>query len=56
MTPRLQKLLDKLRKPKGDTQTTTATEVQEIPVEESTALVLVPFFDCKQEDEFSKYF
>ena len=54
MTPRLQKLLDRLRKPKGDTQDTT--EVQEVSVEETPALMLVPFFDCKQEDEFSKYF
>ena len=54
MTPRLQKLLDKLRKPKGDTQ--TATEVQEVSVEETPALILVPAFDCAQDDEFSEYF
>ena len=55
MTQRLQAILDKLRKPKADTQD-TATEVQEIPVEESPALILVPFFDCPTEDRFSEYF
>ena len=58
MTPRLQAILDKLRgKPKADTQTTATTEeMQEIPVEGSPALILVPFFDCPNEDMFYKYF
>ena len=56
MTPRLQAILDRLRKPKADTQD-TATEVQaDSPKEESPALILVPFFDCPSEDRFSKYF
>lgn len=56
MTPRLQAILDRLRKPKADTQD-IATEVQEdSPKEESPALILVPFFDCITKDEFSDYF
>lgn len=56
MTPRLQAILDRLRKPKADTQTATEAKQEDSPKEESPALVLVPFFDCPNEDRFSKYF
>lgn len=56
MTPRLQAILDRLRRPKADTQTATETMQEDSTKEESPALVLVPFFDCVQADEFSEYF
>lgn len=57
MIPRLQAILDKFRKAKADTEIVTISEVQEdFPKEESPALVLVPFFDCVREDEFSEFF
>lgn len=56
MTPRLQAILDKLRgKPTADTQDNSEV-VRAVSVEETPALVLVPFFDQVQEDEFSPYF
>lgn len=61
MIPRLQQILDKFRKAKADTEIVTISEVQEdSPKEESPApessLVLVPFFDCVRDDEFSEFF
>lgn len=56
MTPKLQAILDRLRKPKADTQTATEATQVDSTKEESPALVLVPFFDCPNEDRFSKYF
>lgn len=54
MIPRLKAILER-KKAKAETQSTT-TEEQRVSIEETPALILVPAFDFKTDDEFSPYF
>ena len=56
MNPRLQRLIEELRKQKADTEIVKPTEAREDSEKESPSLILVPYFDLPQEDEFSRYF
>ena len=55
MTPRLKELLERRRKPQGDTPK-EQTQVQEVSEKETPAIILVPAWDYPTEDEFSPYF
>ena len=53
MIPRLKAILER-KKAKAETKTNN--EEQRVSIEETPALILVPAFDCKTDDEFSPYF